>query len=233
MVMRATGGGADLSKFRYHTGATLRPLTDDEPCPLLFRDLGPVGMSLFLAGRLKRLAGPMAPILYLRTADYAEPYTDYEDIGRLVVLRPRAIAPWFSGNPEIFVADASFAPMVECMAYVPTEWATTSGAEALSDLPDPQAIREALGGPIHDERLADLRACLVRLNSERMASELLARPVRRVLQSGAIADREVLRRDMTQYGVSERDLCSAWHHIPRDRRGALNEWLRSRSGDKL
>jgi hypothetical protein len=228
MVMLATGSGADMSKFRYHTGATLRPLADDEPCPLLFRDLGPVGMALFVAGGLRRLAGPMAPILYLRSADYTEPYTDYEDIGRLVVLRPRVITPWFSGVPEIYVADASLAPMVECMAYVPTEWATMAGATALSDLPDPKAIREALGGPIHDERLADLCARLVRLNSEREASERLARPVRRVLQSGTLADRETLRRDMAQHGVSERDLCSAWHHIPREHREALNDWLRPR-----
>src|SRR6516165_1737012 len=98
-------GSADLSRFRYHTGATLRRLGNEETCPVLFRDLGPAGMSLFLGGALKRLAGPMAPILYLRTSRYAEPYTDYENVGRLAVLRPKAIGPWFSGVPEVYVAE--------------------------------------------------------------------------------------------------------------------------------
>jgi hypothetical protein len=222
--------GADLSRFRRHTGATLRRVGKDEPCPLLFRDLGPAGMLLFLSGRLKRLAGPMAPILYMRTAAYVEPYTDYEDVGRLAMLRPRSLAPWFSGVPEIYVAEAGLAPVADHMVYAPTEWSAAEGARALEGLPDAQAVREALGGRLHDERLADLAANLRRLTAEMEASERLARPVRRVLQTGTRAAREAVRDDMARSGVSERDLCSAWHHIPRDRRAALNDWLRSREG---
>ena len=223
--------GSDLSRFRYHTGATLRPVGEDEPCPLLFRDLGPAGMLLFLSRRLTRLAGPMAPILYMRSAAYVEPYTDYEEIGRLVMLRPRSLAPWFSGVPEIYVAEAGLAPVADYMACAPTEWTTAAGARALEGAADARAVREALGGRLHDERLADLAASLRRLTAEMEASERLARPVRRVLQTGALAAREAVRDDMARHGVSERDLCSAWHHIPRDRRDALNGWLRSRDGE--
>src|SRR5215218_8489010 len=96
--------GENLARFRYHTGATLRPLAPDEPCRILFRDVGPVAAAAFLGGRLPRLAGPLAPILYTRTADYREPYVDYGRVGRLVFLQPKALNPWFSGVATIYVA---------------------------------------------------------------------------------------------------------------------------------
>jgi hypothetical protein len=57
------GGGRrypvdDLSGFRWHTGATPRPVQPGEACPVLFRDIGPAALALFLRGRLRRLAGP-------------------------------------------------------------------------------------------------------------------------------------------------------------------------------
>src|SRR6476660_2399653 len=94
----------NLARFRYHTGATLRPLAPGEPCPRLYRDIGPEAMACFLAGRFARLAGPLAPILYSRTADFQEPYRDYEPVGRLVFLRPHELRPWFSGITNVYVA---------------------------------------------------------------------------------------------------------------------------------
>ena len=94
----------NLARFRYHTGATLRRLAPDEPCPRLYRDIGPEAMARFLAGRLQRLAGPTAPILYCRTAAYQEPYRDYEPVGRLVFLKSRELRPWFSGVANVYVA---------------------------------------------------------------------------------------------------------------------------------
>ena len=38
------------------------------------------------------------------TAEYVEPYTDYERTGRLVILRPLALGPWHSGVPHIYVS---------------------------------------------------------------------------------------------------------------------------------
>src|SRR6478609_6259423 len=96
----------DLSGFRWHTGATLRPLAAGEPCPVLFRDIGPAALALFLRGQLPRLAGPLSPLVYLRTAAYVEPYTDFETTGRLVVLRPLALQPWHAGTPHVYVARA-------------------------------------------------------------------------------------------------------------------------------
>jgi hypothetical protein len=200
----------------------------DERCPLLFRDLGPDGMALYLAGRLTRLAGPLSPLLYLRSAAYLEPYTDHEDTGRLVVLAPRLLAPWHSGVPEVYVAQASLGVMPQHMACVPQEWATPAGERRLSGLPDAAAVREVLGGRLHDERLADVAARLTALAAALEASERLARPLRAQLQSGSLASREAVRRQMRTCGIDERDLCSAWHHLPRERRARLTAWLRSR-----
>jgi hypothetical protein len=217
-------------KFRYHTGATLRPVKDDEPCPLLFRDLGVVGMERFLSGTLTRLAGPMAPILYLRTARYVEPYTDHEEIGRVAVLRPKVLSPWHSGVAEVYVAGGQHAPVPQLMAFVPAAWTTPEGVRALQGAGDAAAVRELLGGRLHDEHLAELAARLRDLELALEASERLARPVRRQLQAGTPAEREALRCDMQRHGVSERDLCSAWHHVPKARRAQLDDWLRARAG---
>ena len=46
-------GSADLSRFRYHTGATLRRVEEEETCPVLFRDIGPAALATFLRGGLR------------------------------------------------------------------------------------------------------------------------------------------------------------------------------------
>src|SRR5262245_32186813 len=100
----------NLARFRWHTGAEPFRVESDAAPALLFRDIGPVAMEQFLRGGLGRLAGPMTPITYLRTADYREPYTDHARIGRLVVLRPMELHPWHSGLPHIYIADAAQTP---------------------------------------------------------------------------------------------------------------------------
>src|SRR4051812_44702343 len=111
--------GENLARFRYHTGATLRPLGEEEPCRVLFRDIGPVAMAGFLRGRLQRLAGPLAPILYTRTADYLEPYVDFEPVGRLVFLQPKKLHPWYSGVPTIFVASIHQCVDSDTIGFIP------------------------------------------------------------------------------------------------------------------
>src|SRR3954469_6225574 len=104
--MRERPAADDLSGYRWHTGATLRPVNPGEGCPVLFRDIGPAALALFLRGRLPRLAGPPSPIVYMRTAEYVEPYTDFEQTGRLALLRPLGLRPWHSGLPHVYVARA-------------------------------------------------------------------------------------------------------------------------------
>jgi hypothetical protein len=221
--------GADLSRFRYHTGARPTPLARGEHCPLLFRDLGLAGMALYLSGRLTRLAGPFSPLLYLRSARYLEPYTDHEDIGRLVVLQPERLIPWRSGMPEVYVAAAELTFLPAVMACVPADWATPEGERRLGGLPDAAAVREVLGGAEHDKRLADLAGRITSLERALAQSEHLAAPVRARLQSGSLRERASLREEMRSHGIGERDLCSAWHHLPREARARLDAWLRGRA----
>src|SRR3954468_4551068 len=131
-----TDFGENLSRFRYHTGETLRRLAPEEPCRILFRDIGPWAMARFLRGRLQRLAGPFAPILYTRTADYREPYVDYEPVGRLVFLQPQVLGPWFSGVPMIFVASLRQPVDRRTVGFVPAHIDLTDAERRLQGAAD-------------------------------------------------------------------------------------------------
>jgi hypothetical protein len=212
----------DLAPFRYHTGATPRPLAPGEPCPVLFRDVGPVAMARFLRGELRRLAGPLTPLTYLRTEAYAEPYTDYERIGRLVFLRPLLLHPWHSGVPSIYVARATRTADPTTVAFVPGDMPLTEAARLAADLGDARQWREAVGGREYDETAEETGRRLGRLAAELEETERQAAPLRQRLQSG---DREAAREEMARLGITEEDLCAAWHHLPRERRGFLREAL--------
>lgn len=218
----------NLARFRFHTGATPRRLASDELCPRLYRDIGPEAMARFLAGRLDRLAGPMAPILYSRTASYQEPYRDYEPVGRLVFLRPLELRPWFSGVADVYVAPVRCQVSAITVGFLPAR-VDPSRAEPLlsgvSSLPD---LREALGGRLYDEALIETRASLDRLNRELSETEILAEPLRRGLQSRSAAESESVRTWLEAHGLAESDLCAAWHHLPRERRALLRDALERR-----
>jgi hypothetical protein len=190
-------------------------------------------MTLFLSGRLKRLAGPLSPVVYLRTGAYVEPYQDSEEIGRLAFLRPLELDPWFSGIEDIYIADSGQPPARCSIAFVPTELTNQAGAAKVSQCTDIESLREELGGHLYDEMLRDVQYRTVRIIGEQQASEGMARSVRARFQRGNQAERAELRESMTRHGVTESDLCSAWHHVPRDRREALNAWLEMRASEAL
>jgi hypothetical protein len=210
--------GEDLSRFRYHTGATLRPLAPDEPCRLLFRDIGPSAMALFLRGKLKRLSGPYAPILYARTADYREPYVDHEPIGRLVFLRPKLLRPWDSGVPTIFVASLHQCVDPDTIGFVAPHVDLHAAERLLRGAENIASLRDALGGHSYDDVIGEMILSLDRLNSEQAETEIWAEPIRRKLQSRHRAESEWAKNLLRQHGLTESDLCTAWHHLPRQRR---------------
>jgi hypothetical protein len=215
----------NLARFRYHTGATLRRLAPDERCPRLYRDIGPEAMARFLDGRLARLAGPLAPILYTRTAVFQEPYQDYEPVGRLVFLKPRELRPWFSGIANVYVASLRHQASAVTVGFLPPHIdpsraeALLVGVETLADL------RDALGGHAHHEAILEIRASLERLISELAETEVRAEPLRRRLQSRDRAEAEAARDWLGRRGLNETDLCSSWHHLPRERRARLRDAL--------
>jgi hypothetical protein len=216
----------DLSGFRWHTGATLRPLAPGEPCPVLFRDVGPAALALFLRGGLGRLAGPLSPLVYMRTEAYAEPYTDHERTGRLVFLRPSLLRPWHSGVPHVFVARARPGVNAATVGFVPGDVPLAAAVVQARPVSDTGQWREVMGGRAFDEAVAESLLDLDRLGEELACSEALAAPLRHCLQSG---DRRVRGRalhEMERVGLTEADLCAAWHHLPRERRGHITEALR-------
>lgn len=200
-----------LYRYRWHTGADLSPLPDDEPLPTLVRDIGPVGMEIFLGNRLNRLAGPMTPLTWMRTRHYTEPYTDYANIGRLVLLDPLQINPWHSGLPNIYVAKAGQMAELSTLAFYPSHL-------DLQNLPEEPAtvdeFREALGSGDYDDIVEDTLSRVANLNEESASLEKVTGPVRRAFQSG---DAETLKF-LHQNELTESDLCTAWHHLPEHRR---------------
>jgi hypothetical protein len=203
----------------------LRPLRPEEVCPVLFRDVGPAALALFLRGRLPRLAGPLSPLVYLRTADYAEPYTDHERTGRLVVLRPLALHPWHAGTPHVYVARACPGVNALTVGFVPGEVPLSAAAGLAREVHDVRQLREVLGGRGYDEAVGESLLALDRLGEELARTEIRAAPLRRRLQSPDRAEREQVRAAMARAGLTESDLCTAWHHLPRERRGWIAEAL--------
>lgn len=212
-----------MRRYRWHTGATLRPVSPDEPLPVLFRDIGPVATARFLAGDLRRLAGPMTPITYMRSYHYVEPYTDHARIGRLVILDPRALGVWHSGLPHVWVAEASRSS--GAVAYVPGHWSLADAADRIAGARQIEEVREALGGVEHDDAIDAARVRLRALNHTCEAVERRAEPLRRRLQSQDDRERAAARAEMDRKGIDEVDLCAAWHHLPAPRRAWLAEVL--------
>jgi hypothetical protein len=227
------GDADDLSRYRYHTGASLRPLAPDERYPALFRDLGSVAAARYLRGELSRLAGPQTPLLYMRTIEYVEPYVDHEDIGRLVFLRPTEIAPWHSGVPHVYVARASRTIEADAVGYVPGGISLERGVIASAGATSAAELREALGSQVHDDACADTLERLEALNTELAMTELLAEPLRWALQSSDTAVRSRAGAEMERLGISESDLCTAWHHLPRERRASLRDQLARLDGSPV
>jgi hypothetical protein len=215
----------DLTRYRYHTGAPLRPLRPDEPCPVLFRDLGVAATACFLRGELRRLAGPLTPITYMRTEAYVEPYTDYEQIGRIIFLRPLLLQPWHSGVPAVYVARATRTADPATIAFVPGHLDLAEVAQLTADMRNTQELREALGGREYDEVVADTLHRLDGLENELKEAERQAEPLRRRLQSPVPGQRQSAQEEMARLGIAENDLCAAWHHLPRDRRTLILDVL--------
>jgi hypothetical protein len=162
----------------------------------------------------------------MRTADYAEPYTDFERTGRLVLLRPLLLHAWHAGTPHVFVARAVPGVDAATVGFVPGEVPLADAARLACEVTDTRQWREVCGGRAFDEAVAESLCALDRLESELARTEALAAPLRARLQSGDKRQREDARAEMARVGLTESDLCAAWHHLPRDRRGGIAEALR-------
>ena len=210
----------DLSAFRWHTGGAVRPLGDGEPRPALFRDLGPAATLWLLERRLPRLAGPTSPVTYLRTAQYREPFIEHGHFGRVLVLASARAPVWHAGIAEVFVApaDAAFEP--GAMALVADDGDLAALARDAGAMRDVRELREHLGAGYDDWRAAT--ADRLRDFARELAEvERHLAPLRRGFQSSDRDERRRTREQMARHGLTEHDLCAAWHHIAPVRRAEV------------
>ncbi len=215
----------NIARFRWHTGAEPTPVSPEAAPPVLFRDIGPVAMAQFLRTGLRRLAGPMTPITYLRTADYREPYTDHGPIGRLVVLRPMELRPWHSGVPHIYIAAAARLPEADALGFVPGSLDLGQATLLIEGARTAAEAREAFSRFDSTAVREDHLNHLDRINEECRQAEQLAHPLRITFQTGSPSTREHLRELLSRHGLDESDLCAAWHHLALERRELLREIL--------
>jgi hypothetical protein len=221
-----TAPARDLREFRWHTGGAVRPLGAGEPRPVVFRDLGPVATLRLLEGRLARLAGPTSPVTYLRTAAYREPFVDHGHFGRMVVLPCAGAAVWHAGLAEVFVTDAEAGVEPGAMALVPDDDDLAALARNAAAMRSTGELREHLGGAVHDDWLAATAERLRGFGRELAEVEARLAPLRRAYQAADNARRRGARDRMAALGLTEVDLCAAWHHIAPARRAEVIERVR-------
>ena len=75
--------------------------------------------------------------------------------------------------------------------------------------------------------VAETLAALDRMNDDHAQSERWAEPLRRKLQSRQLAESQWARDWLAKHGLAENDLCTAWHHLPRQRRDRLRDAFRA------
>lgn len=208
----------DLRRFRYHTGAQPTRLAPDEPCPPLFRDVGFEAMSRFLRGGLQRLCGPLSPITYLRDSSYVEPYTDYGQIGRVLLLASQAFSPWHSGVESVYIGPREIRIDYETMVFIPSELPLNIAADQLSGARTVREAVDAIGIRYYQDAKAETIARLDQLQQTYADTERFAAPLRQRFQSRHSGEREDARERMLRVGLTESDLCTAWHHLSDERR---------------
>jgi hypothetical protein len=162
----------------------------------------------------------------MRTADYVEPYTDFERTGRLVILRPLSLGPWHSGVPHIYVSRARTGVDFGTIGFVPGDIPLAEATRRVGDAKDVRELRDALGGRIHDEAREESLHQLDRLAVELARTEAVADPLRKMLHSAQRDLRERGQELMARAGLTESDVCTTWHHLPRERRAWIEEALR-------
>jgi hypothetical protein len=112
------------------------------------------------------------------------------------------------------------------VGFVPGDVPPAAAARRAGDARDAGDLREALGGRAYDEAAAAALHGLDRLAAELAAAERWAGPLRKAYQSSDRRARGEARAAMARVGLTESDLCTAWHHIPRERRGWIAEAVR-------
>jgi hypothetical protein len=209
---------------------TARPLADDEPCPTLFRDVGPQALQAFLDGKLARLEGPSSPCVFLRDASLPGFTGVVRELGVLVFLQPLQLGPWRSSQPGIWVSELGRMPPAETLGFVPRVESIAQVEAQLGDAADVAAMREALGGARYDEQVSEAKRALGQYLETWRHIERAATPWRMILAGNSEAERRAALAALAREGVSERDLSVPLFLLPAARRAELAATLSSLAG---
>jgi hypothetical protein len=120
--LRRTGApvpATDVSVAGPILGTRPRPPAPGEPCPTLYRDVGPQALAQFVRGEATQFEGRGSACAFLRDATLPAYSSCVEQFGALVLLQPLALGPWVSGQAGIWVSEAGRMPPHDVVAIVP------------------------------------------------------------------------------------------------------------------
>ena len=118
-------------------------------------------------------------------------------------------------------------PPAGILAAVPGDEPLRALDARLVDVADAAGLREALGGPRYDERMAGMREALRSYLEDWGSVERASRPLRAVLDGTSTPRRRELLAAMDAEGVTEKDLRAPWFHLSPARRDAVRPLLSS------
>jgi hypothetical protein len=113
------------------------------------------------------------------------------------------------------------------IGFVPGDVTLGEAARRVGDATNVRELREALGGRVHDDAVAESLHQLDRLADALARTEAIADPLRKRLHSANLTVRERAKAEMARAGLTESDVCTAWHHLPHERRAWIEEALRT------
>lgn len=211
---------ADVSIAGELLGTVPRPPREDEPCPTLYRDVGPQALAAWLEGGLARLEGPASECIFLRDATLPGYSACVEQFGVLVFLQPLALGPWLSGQDGIWVAENGRLPPAETMGFVPGGTDLKALDPKLLSAATRDELREACGDD-YDARVEASRRALAGYLEEWRVVERLSAPIRAALDGPDSQRRGEVQGQLDARGLSEKDLRAPWFHLAPERRAEV------------
>ena len=112
-------------------------------------------------------------------------------------------------------------PLLPSLAFVPGSVPLQRAESVLASVRHNEELREVFGGNEYDDQRTVTLARLDHLNEEHHLSEQFAAPVRLALQTGSERTKQKIREGLSAEGLTESDLCTAWHHVAPERRRLL------------
>jgi hypothetical protein len=211
----------NLSEAAGLLGLGARPPREDEPCPNLYRDVGPQALSRFLAGKLRRLEGPEARCIFMQDATLPGWSPCARELGLLVLLQPLSVGPWLSGQDGIWVAERGRMAPTGTIGFVPGDMDLRELDRSIEDAKTVADLREALGGAEYDEQVEQSRWAIAGYLDELSEVARRSAPLCAALRSSDPQGRERTLQLLESAGLYEKDLMAPWFQLSKERRAEV------------